>query len=93
MNLKNAMLEHSDFGGTLLDRVIFTGADLSEADFQGTASCRGTVFEGASLTLSQFHKVLTSPTPHQLLTNSSPSVSPTCGSHLVRSDGTCVSDQ
>ena len=49
INLTAAPLAGAAFFGTSLESAILRAASLSDADFQGTATCRYTVFEGADL--------------------------------------------
>ena len=57
VNLTAASMPGADFGGVLFDYAIFRAADLTEVDFQATASCRYADFEGASLARAQLEHI------------------------------------
>jgi len=56
-DLTGAMLSGADFGQTLLDGAILRAANLSNADFQATATCIHTVFEKAQMSYASLEKI------------------------------------
>ena len=57
INLTAATLGGANFVGTNVDHAVFRGAKLLDADFQGAASCRYTIFEGADLLRATLQRI------------------------------------